>query len=497
MAPIGKLAPTQQSAAMGIKEDTAKDKRWAKFYNQKANWGKCEDPKYSKAECATIEVPLKWNEPEGKTINLLISRLKASGQSKGSILVNPGGPGGSGNQIVAQYGTESTTEKLRENFDLIGFDPRGVKDSTGIKCLDDKGTDEYVSTTFADTEAGTRDAEAQWKKVTEACKANSGDLLNYVDTYSAARDMDVIRAAVDSEKLDYLGYSYGTYLGATYADLYPGRTGKIVLDGALDPALTADEVAAGQAAGFEESVTSFVEWCQSDGKANCPLKGGTEEGKKQLKKFLDDTAKKPIKTSSGRELTGALALTGVLTPMYGNENWEFLALALGQAFQGNGDLLLMFADLANERNDDGTFESNGSYAISAVNCLDRQGVVDEKWVEKESQRLAKKYPTFGSDLGGSGTMCQQWPAKGVRTPAPIHAKGSSKIVVIGTTGDPATPYAWAESLNKQLENSVLLTFEGNGHTAYGRSGGCIEDAVDAYFVEGTVPKDGLRCEAAK
>lgn len=497
MAPIGKLSPTIQSSAMGIDADTAQDKRWGKFYDQEISWEKCDDPKYSKAQCATVEVPLKWNEPDGKTISLLITKLEASGEKKGSLLMNPGGPGGSGNQSVAQYGSETTTEKLRQNYDLIGFDPRGVKDSAGIECLDDKGTDEYVSTTFSDTEAGSKDAEGAWKKVTKACKENSGDLLQDLDTYSAARDMDVIRQAVGSKKLDYLGYSYGTYLGATYAELYPKRTGKMVLDGAVDPSLTADEVAAGQAAGFEESVTSFVKWCQEGGTQKCPLKGSVEDGKKQIRDFLAEANKNPVKTSSDRELTGALALTGVLTPMYGNENWEFLAMALDQAFQGNGDLLLMFADLANERNSDGTFESNGSYAISAVNCLDRQGVVDEKWVEKESERLAKKYPTFGKDLGGSGTMCQQWPAKGVRTPAPIHAKGSSPIVVVGTTGDPATPYAWSESLNEQLDNSVLLTYEGNGHTAYGRSGGCIEEAVDAYFVEGTVPKDGLRCKPAQ
>lgn len=494
MAPIGKLAPTIESAAMGIDADTATDERWAKFYEQEPQWGTCEDPKYTSAECATIDVPLKWNDPDGKTISLLISKLPASGEKKGSVLVNPGGPGGSGNQIVAEYGNQVTTEKLRANYDLIGFDPRGVKDSTPIRCLDDEGTDEYVSATFEDSDAGGAKAEEMWKKVTEACKANSGDLLQYVDTYSAARDMDVIRAVVGSKKLDYLGFSYGTYLGATYAELYPTHTGKIVLDGAVDPSITGDEMAAGQAKGFENAMTAFVKWCQEDAE-KCPLDGSVEDGKKQVRDFLDSVTATPLTAADGRELTGALATTGVLTPLYGDENWGFLVSALDQAFQGSPDLLLMFADLANERNQDGTFESNGAYAISAVNCLDRQGVIDEKWAEKESERLASKYPSFGAELGGGGLQCKNWPVKGVRTPAPIHAKGSSTIVVIGTTGDPATPYPWAESLNEQLDNSVLLTFEGNGHTAYGRSGGCIENAVDAYFVEDTVPQDGLRCSA--
>ncbi|MDO5645216.1 MAG: alpha/beta hydrolase [Dermabacter sp.] len=496
MAPIGTLATPMESAAMGIDADTASDQRWAEIYAQKPQWGPCEDPAYASAECATVKVPLMWNAPDQGSIDLLISKLATTGtgEYKGSLLINPGGPGGSGNQIVAEYGSSTGTDALRGSYDYIGFDPRGVKDSSGIVCLDDKQTDEYLSATFdTDTEDGRLASEESFATMIEACKANSGELLQYLDTWSAARDMDVIRAVVGSEKLDYLGYSYGTYLGASYAELYPERTGHIVLDAAVDPSITGDEMAAGQAAGFEDSVRAFVTWCQGQADGSCPLEGTVDQGVQKIRDFLDQTAQKPLTMSDGRELTGSLAVTGVLVPMYSSETWPMLAMALQLAFAGNGDLLGMFADLSNERNSDGSYASNGMFAITAVNCLDRLGVIDPEWVQTESERLEERYPTFGGMLGGGGISCEQWPAKPVRVPASIHASGSSTIVVIGTTGDPATPYPWSEALAEQLDNSVLLTFEGYGHTAYGRSGGCIEEAVDNYFINDVTPTDGLTC----
>ncbi len=496
MEPLGPIAPVTESAAYDLGADPAKDERWAKFYDQRAEWGECERAEYSTAECATIDVPLKWNEPGGATLSLLLTRLPAKADKpKGSLLVNPGGPGGSGAEHVAAYGTMQISPGVLEKYNVIGFDPRGVKDSDGIECLSDAETDEMLSTDLPDTEEGAKKAKEWSDKLAKACGEKSADRLQYVDTYSAARDMDVIRAAVDSEKLDYLGFSYGTYLGATYAEMYPKRTGHLILDGALDPSLTTNEIVAGQAEGFENAVKDFVTWCQTE-RDSCPLTGSVDEGIQQLRDFMKDAGKNPIPTASGRTLNETLASTAILTALYGNETWEYVALGIESAKNNNSaDVLLMLADLANERESDGTFKSNSTFANVAVNCLDHVGVTDKEWLTKEGDRLAKKYPTFGPSLGSSDEDgCSTWPAKPVRYPAKISAKGSSTIVVIGTTGDPATPYPWAESLNEQLDNSVLLTYEGFGHTAYGRSGGCIEEMVDAYLLEDKVPDDGAKCK---
>lgn len=495
MAPLKSIAPVVESAAYDLGADPAKDERWKKFYDQRADWGKCERAEYQGAECATIEVPLKWNDPEGATLSLLLTRVPATGDDKkGSLLINPGGPGGSGAEHVAAYGSMTISSTVRKQYDLIGFDPRGVKDSDGVQCLDDAETDEMLSTDLPDTEEGKKKAKEWADKLAKACKAKSGDRIQYVDTYSAARDMDVIRAAVQSEKLDYLGYSYGTYLGATYAEMYPERTGHLILDGALDPTLTTNEIVAGQAAGFEQAIKDFVTWCQNE-RGSCPLTSSVDEGIQQLRDFMTNAGKDPIPTASGRKLNETLASTAILTALYSNETWEYVALGIESAKANNSaDVLLMLADLANEREEDGSFKSNSTFANVAVNCLDHIGVTDKKWLKAEGERLAKKYPTFGPSLGSEEDGCANWPAKPVRYPKEIHAKGSSTIVVIGTTHDPATPYAWAESLNKQLDNSVLLTWEGFGHTAYSRSGGCIEEMVDAYLLEDKVPDDGAKCE---
>lgn len=495
MAPLKSIAPVVESAAYDLGADPAKDERWKKFYDQRADWGKCERAEYQGAECATIEVPLKWDDPEGATLSLLLTRVPATGDDKkGSLLINPGGPGGSGAEHVAAYGSMTISSTVRKQYDLIGFDPRGVKDSDGVQCLDDAETDEMLSTDLPDTEEGKKKAKEWADKLAKACKAKSSDRIQYVDTYSAARDMDVIRAAVQSEKLDYLGFSYGTYLGATYAEMYPERTGHLILDGALDPTLTTNEIVAGQAAGFEQAIKDFVTWCQNE-RGTCPLTGSVDEGIQQLRDFMTNAGKDPIPTASGRKLNETLASTAILTALYSNETWEYVALGIESAKANNSaDVLLMLADLANEREEDGSFKSNSTFANVAVNCLDHIGVTDEKWLKAEGERLAKKYPTFGPSLGSEEDGCANWPAKPVRYPKEIHAKGSSTIVVIGTTHDPATPYAWAESMNDQLDNSVLLTYEGFGHTAYGRSGGCIEEMVDAYLLEEKVPDDGAKCE---
>ncbi len=485
------LEETGTSAAADLPIDPAEDPAYEAYYSQQIEWGACEDLTIEGAECGTLTVPLAWNDPEGGDIEVAVARTAAEGESQGSLVVNPGGPGGSGVNFL-ESAPYMVSPEVRTSYDLVGFDPRGVNRSAGIECLDDAETDEYLAATG---DPGTEEAGAlaeEWgTRVAEACEANSGEVLPYLDTYSAARDMDVLRAALGSEQLDYLGYSYGTYLGSSYADLYPERVGRFVLDGAVDPELSMNEFSAGQAEGFERAIESFLAHCLEAGDS-CPFRGDEAEAKQQLLSFFESVDETPLDTGDPeRPLTGALARSAVLVLLYDDSLWEVGREAIAAATRGDGAELLNIADTSSERRFDGTYRTNASFAITAVNCLDHPGVADEQWVADEAERLAEEFPTFGPMLGGDG--CAQWPVQPVREPAPISAEGAGPIVVIGTTGDPATPYAWSENLASQLADSVLLTFEGDGHTAYGRSGGCIEEQVDAYLLEGTVPEDGLRC----
>lgn len=485
----------QASPAKDLASDPATDSAYARYYDQKLDWTTCED--YEDAECATLTVPKAWNDPSKGDVHLAMLRVRATDSSKASLLMNPGGPGGSGVDFVGASGTSVVSESVRKNYDLVGFDPRGVGASDGITCLDDKQTDEYLASTFdMETAEGLAEGTDWLTRIASACKEHSGDMLGYMDTYSAARDMDVMRAAVGSDKLDYLGFSYGTYLGATYADLYPARTGRFVLDGALDPSLNGDQMTAGQAEGFEKAAHAFGDWCVEQASTMCPFDGSGDDAVEALQKFFADVDAEPLPTSDDdRPLTGSLARQAVLLGMYEDGYWTYLARALKLAVDDqDGTQLLALADAANERDVDGHYSGNSTYAITAVNCLDHPAHEDDAWMKQNSAELAKKYPTFGADMGYTGLSCKLWPVGPMRSPAPIHAQGSDLIVVIGTTGDPATPYAWAESLDSQLDNSALITFNGNGHTAYGRSGGCVEDAVDQYLLAGTVPAEGLTCE---
>lgn len=479
------------SHADDLPTDPAEDPAYAAFYDQRIQWGVCEDVRSADISCGTITVPIAWDDPEGETIELAVASVEASGKGGRSLVTNPGGPGGSGINFL-EYLPYAIAPEVRQAFDIVSFDPRGVGRSAPVECLDDEEIDELRAATAEADSAEADELSAEWStRLAESCEQTSGEILPYLDTWSSARDMDVLRAAVGAEELDYLGFSYGTYLGSSYAELYPDRVGRFVLDGAMDPTLTMDELGAGQAEGFDKAARAFLSDCLASGD-DCPFKGTEDEAVEQLISFFDSVDAHPLPTSDpDRPLTGSLARAAVLSLLYADSNWTTGYEALTDAMNGDGDLLLTIADLSAEREDDATYRTNSTVAISAINCLDHPGATDEQWLEDEAERLATDYPIFGADFGGNG--CLDWPVPPLREPAPIAAEGAGPIVVIGTTGDPATPYAWAQSLADQLDDSVLLTFEGNGHTAYGRSGGCIEGQVNAFLVDGTVPEDGLTC----
>lgn len=479
------------SAAADLPDDPAQDPAYASYYEQDIEWGACEDVAGQDVRCGTLTVPMVWNDPGAGDVEIAVARTEATGERIGTLVSNPGGPGGSGVNFMESLPFMISPE-VSSAYDLVSFDPRGVDRSDGIQCLSDAETDEFLAGATEPGDDAASQFSEQWRpRIAEACQQSSGEILPYLDTFSVARDMDVLRAAVGSEQLDYLGYSYGTYLGASYAELYPDRVGHFVLDGAVDPTLTREEYAAGQAEGFEHATEAFLADCLEQGEG-CPFTGSAEEAKQQLLDFFAAVDADPLGTvDPERPLTGALARSAVMMVLYEDGNWPAARDALTSAMSGDGSGLLNLADLSSQRDPEGHYRSNGNFAIAATNCLDRPGAADEAAAQEEAARLTEEFPTFGPML--SRDDCVQWPVPPLREPAPIAAEGAGPIVVIGTTGDPATPYDWAQSLAKQLDDSVLLTFEGEGHTAYGRSGGCIEEQVDAYLVEDTVPEDGLTC----
>lgn len=479
------------SAAQDLPTDPSTDPEYAQYYEQDIEWGDCEGVVAEGLECGTLTVPRAWNDPGGTDIDLAVARIPGSEQDAGSLVFNPGGPGVSGVNYMESAPYMVSPEVLSA-YDLVSFDPRGVGRSEGVECLTDQETDEYRSVKGQPLSAESSQLYEEWgARIAESCEENSGGILPYLDTYSSARDMDVLRSALDSDQLDYLGYSYGTYLGSSYADLYPDRVGHFVLDGAVDPTLTMDEFVAGQAEGFEKATDVFIQDCLESAEP-CPLKGDVAEAKKQLNAFFAAADESPVDSGDpDRPLTGSLARSAVLTLMYSDELWPTGWQALGAAMNGDASQLLEMDDRSAERQLDGSYRTSSAYSMTAVNCLDHPRVADEEWEAQETARIAEEFPTFGSNI--SKNDCVQWPQAPVREPAPISAEGAAPIVVIGTTGDPATPYAWSTALAEQLDSGVHLTWDGNGHTAYGRSGGCIEEQVDAYLLEDTVPEDGFSC----
>lgn len=492
----GSSASTEQAALAAL--PSSDQSRLSAYYGQTLKWRECGAPGF---ECATLKAPLDYDKPSAGDIDLAISRKKATGPGKrlGSLLVNPGGPGGSAIGYLQAYAAIGYPAKVRAAYDMVAVDPRGVARSAPVTCLDGKQMDTYTQTDVTPDDAGEKDQlEASFNKFAKGCETHdktSERVLSHVSTVEAARDMDLARAALGDEKLNYVGASYGTFLGATYAGLYPERVGRLVLDGAMDPSLTARELNEQQTAGFETAFTSFAKDCV--GRSDCPLGTGTpDQAGQRLKDFFTVLDKKPIATGDpdGRKLGEALATTGVIAAMYDEGAWAQLREALTTAIKKkDGAGLLALSDSYYERDPDGTY-SNLMFANAAVNCLDQPpAFTTPKEVEDAVPAFEKASPVFGTGLAWSSLNCASWPVKPTGEAHRITADGAAPIVVVGTTRDPATPYPWAKALAGQLSSGRLLTYEGDGHTAYGRGSDCIDGAIDSYLLTGTPPADGKRC----
>ncbi|MBB5128509.1 alpha/beta hydrolase [Streptomyces griseoloalbus] len=467
------------------------------YYEQKPAWRDCGVPGF---QCATLKAPLDYAEPSAGDVRLAVTRKKATGPGKrlGSLLVNPGGPGGSAIGYAQAYAGIGYPVDVRARYDVVAVDPRGVARSEPVECLNGPEMDTYTRTDGTPDDAKETDAlVAAYKKFAEGCGADAPKLLRHVSTIEAARDMDIVRAALGDEKLNYVGASYGTFLGATYAGLFPDRAGRLVLDGAMDPSLPARRLNLEQTAGFDTAFTAFAKDCVR--RSDCPLGGrdaGPGQAGKKLKAFFDGLDARPIPTgdADGRRLTESLATIGVIAAMYDEGAWPQLRESLTAAMRENdGAGLLVLSDSYYERDADGGY-TNLMFANAAVNCLDLPPAFDSPdEVRRALPDFEKASPVFGEGLAWASLNCAYWPVQATGEARRIEAKGAAPIVVVGTTRDPATPYRWAEALAGQLSSARLLTYEGDGHTAYGRGSACVDSAINAYLLHGRPPADGKRC----
>jgi pimeloyl-ACP methyl ester carboxylesterase len=477
-----------------------------RFYTQKPTWKGCETDDEDQREqagafrCTTFTVPLDYTHPEGKTIDIAVTRKSAGkpGQRRGSLLLNPGGPGGSGVESAWWMAEDSIGRSLQDSYDIVGFDPRGVDRSAPVRCLTDRERDAFVAEDLPEDPARAQArAKERDKQYAAECQAKSGDLLPFVGTENAARDMDVLRAALGDDKLDYLGFSYGTYLGAVYAELFPKSTGRLVLDGAVDPAADGLSAAVEQQVGFDKSLRRFAEDCV--GRAGCPLGSDRAAAPTKVADFLDGLQDNPLRASDGRKLTSGLGWTAVISLLYGDKDtaWKYLRDSLNQAMVKKApDALLFYADNYNGRDQQGRYD-NSADALVAIGCADGSGdAPTPEQVQAALTRLRSDAPLISRDVTAddlTGEDCEDWPFRSTEKPHAISAPGSAPILVVGTTGDPATPYASAQKLASGLSDATLLTFEGEGHTAYGGKSSCVDDAVEAFLLTGKRPAAGTRC----
>lgn len=475
------------------------------FGDQKPHWTDCGNG----FVCADVQAPLDWDAPGDDTVTLrLVKHPAKNGAPIGTLFVNPGGPGASGADYVRHSLDYAVGAALQEEYDVIGWDPRGVGASSPVECFTDAEMDEHLFGWDEETAKLMRGSN-EWiaaatkesREFGAACVKNTGALLGFVDTLSTVHDLDMLREIVGDSRLNYLGYSYGTYIGARYADTFPQNVGRLVLDGATNPAASLAEVVREQTRGFELALRSYVETCL--GEKDCPLPSGEQPGKaapaveaidnamKYIGLLLDVVHAEPLTGTDGRTFSSSTFLTAIITPLYSQANWGYLNQLFASVAAGKADIGLALADSYYSRQD-GRYLDNSTEAFSAINCLDYPNDADPERMRAEAEELQEIAPTIGKFQGFGDIACAGWPYAGATHRAPVTGTGAAPIVVIGTTGDPATPYRWAVALAEQLESGVMLSYEGEGHTAYGKNG-CINQAVDDYFLHGVAPEDGTTC----
>ncbi|PIE21012.1 MAG: hydrolase [Arachnia propionica] len=446
------------------------------YWNQEIKWRDCGNDR-----CGTVQVPLDWEKPGDGSLEIAFRWVGDLNAPKGPVFVNPGGPG---------YGGQSFAERvagLWEGYAYVGWDPRGTGDSTAVKCGDTQQTDAVFSTDSSpDDETEKKQLLETWQGFAKQCRDESGALLDHLTTIENVRDLDLLRYLLGSEKLNYFGVSYGTYVGAMYAELFPERVGRMVLDSAVD--ITDDEDVA-QAEGFELALRNYAEWCAKA--LTCDFGDTPEKVLEKISAFVKGLDQAPIVVNQSRNLTQGLAITGIALYLYFDEGYyPDLTQTLQQAMEGDGEMLLAASDDLNGRTRPNGYET-AAYAFPATLCADwaDSGVAD---AYKRWQELQAKSPIFATNMGVD-LVCQAWTANSA-PPIKITADGAAPILVVGSTGDSATPYKHAQTMAEQLDSGVLLTYDGAGHGSVTNGNPCVTKIVTAYMVDGEVPESGQTCK---
>ena len=448
----------------------------AAYYSQELQWKSC----YENYQCTDLLVPIDYTELKTGTFNISVLKYPTTGEKKlGSLIVNPGGPGGSG--VDYAYAAEYLfTPAILGAYDIVGFDPRGVGRSEPILCLSHKELDaNYSSDSKPDNEREFAQIMIESKKFIQQCEEKNKHLTSF-STANAARDMDILRQAVGDKQLNYMGKSYGTFLGTLYAHFFPDKVGRMVLDGAVDPAISNFQQGLTQAVGFDKAFAAFITDCSK--RSDCPLPKDKTAAIEDMKKILSQLEEKP-----NQRLSESLALLGTATALYDSATgWPRLRAAIKAVKQGKAGKFLELADDYTGRAEDGNYTTNEFDSGAIIDCLD---FADNRSVEEmkvDAQAFAKQAPLFGPYLAYGGLVCKHFETP--RATEVVPTQTANPVVIIGTTGDPATPYEWAQGLHKILTNSVLISLTGDGHTGQGQGNKCVDGQVDDFYLTNESPK---------
>jgi pimeloyl-ACP methyl ester carboxylesterase len=462
-------------AGLGVtRADAGSEPGATAFHRQQVRWESCTDGGVP-LDCARVTVPVDWARPDGATMSLAVVRHRATGERKGTFFFNPGGPGQPGTASVRgasrRFGTDAVAA-----FDIVSWDPRGVGKSSALRCPDAANDAFAAVDSSPDTSAERRTLEAAAVRWTRACRAASGPVFDHVDTVSNARDLDVLRAVVGDRKLTYAGFSYGSRIALRYAELFPSRVGRMVLDATVDATSDNRELLRDSATAVERGLDDYLAGCAD--RAGCPLRDRTPAAAKSwLREVIRGADSRPVPASDGRAAGQEAVVNGTAGLLRDPGTWPMLDTVLAGLRRGDATALLADGDDAVD------------VAYPAINCTDLVDRRSGRQVMADAARL--RHTVFGHEMM-SGALCPQWPVTPTVRPHPVTARGAAPILVVGTTRDAATPYEWAVSTARQLSSGHLLTRRASGHVAYTRSA-CVTAAVDRYLVSGALPPAGHVC----